>query len=195
MQTLLLHLTENPYELVSKDTHKWGTLIAAYSGMRLNEVAQMLVTDVKQVDEVWLFDVTEEGGHGKSLKNASSWRRVPVHARLLELGFLDFLEQQRDRGDRLFPDLPYSAKNGYGRNLGRWFNDSLLPKLSLRRDGLVFHSLRHSVITRLSQSDVPEAHVKAIVGHVQTGVTYSTYFKEGFLPAQLQAAMNKLSFD
>ena len=36
--------------------------------------------------------------------------------------------------------------------------------------------------------------VKALVGHSQTGVTFSTYFKEGYLPSQLSEGINKLDF-
>lgn len=195
MQRVLGNLAENPWGLVNKDTHKWGTLIAAYTGMRLNEVAQLHVPDVKQVEGVWLFDVTADNGDKKRLKNISSHRRVPVHDRLLELGLLDFVSARSSGGAMLFPDLPYSEKNGYGRNLGRWFNEMFLEKLNLRGENLVFHSLRHTVVTRLSQSDVPEVQVKALVGHRQSGVTYTTYFKEGFRPAQLRTAMNRLVYD
>ncbi|WP_422074423.1 tyrosine-type recombinase/integrase [Tranquillimonas rosea] len=188
LRTLYRHLTENPDDLVRKDTHKWATLIAMFSGMRLDEVAQLDVSDIQCADDVWFIDVNDDGER-KHLKNASSHRRVPVHDRLLALGFLDFVESRR-KAARLFPELSW-GKNGYGRNIGRWFNESLLPKLGMKEDDLVFHSLRHSMITRLSQTDVPEAKVKAIVGHSQTGVTYTSYFREGFLPAQLRTAINK----
>lgn len=195
MKTMLRHLTEDPYEIVKSDTHKWGALIAAYSGMRVNEIAQLLVSDVKQEGGVWLFDVTEEGGQGKRLKSNAAHRRVPVHSRLLELGFLDFREQQRQGGDRLFPDLTYSKTDGYGRNLSRWFNDRFLTKLNLKSEGVSFHCFRHTVNTRLNQSNVPERQVGAILGHAQSGMTYGTYFKEGFLPHQLQAALNTLTYE
>lgn len=214
MRTLVQHLTgtsANPFDPVPKDTHKWVTLIAVYTGMRLNEVAQLLVADVKCDDDVWYFNVTEvvdpgteNAGAKKRLKNSSSERKVPVHARLLELGLLAFVESRINRhgpkgraaetGERLFHDLPYCPKNGYGRNVGRWFNDKLLPALDMNQPGLVFHSLRHTVTTRLAQSGVPEAQIKAILGHAQAGVTFNTYFKEGFLPSQLRDAINRLAF-
>ena len=166
-----------------------------FTGMRLNEIAQLEVQDIELRDEVWCINVTPDGEGMKRLKNASSRRRVPVHSKLATSGFVDFDQTQKASGHvRLFPDLTYSPQNGFGRNAGRWFNERFLPELELGGGGLVFHCLRHTMITRLAQAGVEEPLVKAIVGHSQTGVTYSTYFKEGFLPAQLSDAINRFNF-
>ena len=50
------------------------------------------------------------------------------------------------------------------------------------------------MVTRLVQAGVEEPLVKAIVGHSQTGVTYSTYFKDSFLPVQLSEAIGRFDF-
>ncbi|MGR3500540.1 MAG: site-specific integrase [Limimaricola soesokkakensis] len=189
LQLMYTHLVENPRGLVNKDEHKWGTLIAMFTGMRLNEVAQLEVQDIQEDGGVWLIDVNDNGPD-KRLKNPASRRRVPVHQQLVELGFLDFITEMRRSSSRLFPSLTYTKQNGYGRNIGRWFNERFLPELGINDKGLVFHSLRHTMVTRLSQSDVQETKVKAIAGHAQTGVTYDTYFREGYRPAQLKAALD-----
>lgn len=194
LQLMFSHLTDSDSPLVKKDIHKWPALIGMFTGMRLNEVAQLEVQDIELRDDVWCINVTPDGEGMKRLKNASSKRRVPVHERLKASGFLDFFAAQQECGQtRLFPDLTYSPQNGYGRNAGRWFNERFLPELGLG-GGLVFHCLRHTMITRLAQAGVEEPLVKALVGHSQTGVTYSTYFKEGFLPAQLRDAINQFDF-
>lgn len=59
--------------------------------------------------------------------------------------------------------------------------------------GLVFHSLRHTMATKLALADVPDTQVKVVLGHEQQGVTFSTYF-HGFRPAQLKAAIDKFDF-
>lgn len=195
LRTMYRHLTSNPDGLVRSDTHKWGTLIGMFSGMRLNEVAQLDLDDIKQDGEVWYFDVTTGGSNVKSLKTIASERRVPVHHRLVECGLLEYVAARRSSGNpRLFPDLPYSAANGYGRNLGRWFNEAFLPGLGIKKRQLVYHSFRHTMATRLAQADAPEKHVPAIVGHSQAGMTYNTYFKDGFLPAQLKATIDLFDF-
>jgi integrase len=193
LRCLYEHLTENPEGLVKKDDHKWPVLIGMFSGARLNEIAQLLVTDVVQRDSVWCFDFNDEGD--KALKNASSRRVVPIHQQLLDLGFAEYVALRSAEGaSRLFSSLTYSKQNGYGRNVGRWFNESLLPALGLKEKALVFHSFRHTMVTILSRSDVPEPIVKSIVGHTQTGVTQTHYLKSGYTLEQLQRELNRFEF-
>lgn len=192
---MFMHLTDPDSALVRKDVHKWPALIGMFTGMRLNEVAQLEVQDIELHGEVWCINVTPDGNDNKRLKNASSKRRVPVHDRLKACGFLEFHEAQRASGhSRLFPSLSYTPQNGYGRNAGRWFNDRFMEELGLGGQGLTYHCLRHTMITRLAQADVEEPIIKALVGHSQTGVTFGTYFKGGFLPGQLQTAINRFDF-
>lgn len=195
LRLMFSHLTDPDSPLVKKDVHKWPALIGMFTGMRLNEVAQLEVQDIELRDDIWCINVTPDGEGNKRLKNASSKRRVPVHERLKASGFLDFYAARKASGDtRLFPDLSYSTQNGYGRNAGRWFNERFLPELQLGNKGLVFHCLRHTMVTRLIQARVEGPLVKALVGHSQTGVTYGTYFTEGYLPSQLRDAINRFDF-
>ena len=195
LRIMIMHLTDPDSALVRKDVHKWPALIGMFTGMRLNEVAQLEVQDIELQGDVWCISVTPDGDDNKRLKNAASKRRVPVHDRLKACGFLDFYETQKAAGhSRLFPSLTYTAQNGYGRNAGRWFNGRFLAELGLRGHGLTYHCLRHTMVTRLAQANVEEPLIKALVGHIQIGVTYGTYFKGGFLPEQLHAAINKFDF-
>ncbi|WP_418137314.1 site-specific integrase [Agrobacterium sp. El2ro-1b] len=192
---LLINALTDPLPVLVKKPHqKWGPLIGLYTGARLNEIAQIDVADVRQESGIWLFDLNDEG-EDKQLKTASSRRLVPVHAKLIEHGFLDYADAMRQQKKRkLFPDLPNTVEHGRGRNIGRWFNETLLPKLGIKDKGLVFHSLRHTVVTRLSRADVPESIIKAIVGHAQQGVTQQHYFKEGYTLRQLNDAIQKLDY-
>lgn len=189
------HLTENPEGLVPKDEHKWVTLIAMFTGARLNEVAQLGVSDLLLQDGVWCFSFTTEGDDNKHLKTEASKRLVPVHDDLLACGLQSFMDAARVKGRaRLFPALSYDKQNGYGRNVGRWFNESFLVKLGMKKATLSFHCLRHTMNTQLGQKNVPEHIQKAILGHTQSGMSYNTYFKEGFLPEQLRPEINKFAF-
>ena len=189
------HLTENPDGLVPKDEHKWVTLIAMFTGARLNEVSQLGVSDLLLQDGVWCFSFTTDGDDdNKHLKTEASKRLVPVHDELLSCGLTSFMDAARAKGHaRLFPALSYDKQNGYGRNVGRWFNESFLVKLGMKKATLSFHCLRHTMNTQLGQKNVPEHIQKAILGHTQSGMSYNTYFKEGFLPEQLLPEINKFT--
>lgn len=191
---LINALTEPLPILVKKPHQKWGPLIGLYTGARLNEIAQIDIKDISQRNGIWLFDLNDEG-EDKHLKNQSSRRLVPIHQKLIDFGLLEYVDDLRARNkQKLFPDLPTTIEHGRGRNIGRWFNESLLPKLGMKDKALVFHSLRHTVVTRLMQADVQESIVKAIVGHSQQGVTQQHYFKQGYTLLQLNEAVQMLDY-
>ncbi|MBZ9889854.1 tyrosine-type recombinase/integrase [Mesorhizobium sp. BR1-1-3] len=176
-----------------QDHHKWGSLIAMHSGARLNEVAQLHLEDIKTVDGVLCFDINGSGPT-KKLKNAASKRVVPVHPRLIEYGLQTYIDAVRSKpgNTRLFPQFSYTKSDGYGRNLGRWFNETFLPDLELKTKQLTFHSLRHSVVGQLIAAEVSQAHIMAIVGHEPGTTTLSTYNRSGFPPSQLLSALEKV---
>ena len=193
-QTRLIYteLSHNPSGLVRKDSHKWGMLLGLFTGARLNEICQLDIADVQQEGDTWFLNITDEGDENKSVKTSAGRRKVPLHSELICLGFLDFVDSRR-KGTRLFPDYGYSLNGGYGRNLGRWCNESFLPKLGIKEPGLVFHSFRHTLVTRLGQADVPEPIVQCIVGHARSGVTQEVYNREGYTLAQLRAAIDRFT--
>lgn len=69
-------------------------------------------------------------------------------------------------------------KNGYGEQISKWFNRTLLPKVIADRDGLAFHSLRHSMATLMKQHGVELAYAQAIMGHSSGSITYDRYAKD-----------------
>ncbi len=193
-QTRLIYieLTENPSGLVRKDSHKWGMLLGMFTGARLNEICQLDIADVQQDGDIWFLNITDEGDDNKSVKSKAARRKVPLHSELIRLGILDFVDS-RGNGTRLFPDYSFSANGGYGRNLGRWCNESFLPKLKIKEPGLVFHSLRHTLVTRLGQANVPEPIIQCIVGHARSGVTQEVYLREGYTLPQIEEAIKKFT--
>lgn len=189
---ILEELLSNRLGLVKKQSHKWATLIGIYTGARLNEVCQLEATDIMKEGDVWYFNITDEGDNNKSLKTEAARRRVPIHSRLIELGLLDYRNEmlkQTSKAKLLFPEYSYSPKHGYGRSLSRWFNEQLTPALSIKSKAHVFHSLRHTLITRLAQAGVAEPIYQSIVGHERKGVTQQAYMKEGYTLVQLKEAI------
>ncbi|KQW21002.1 hypothetical protein ASC80_12670 [Afipia sp. Root123D2] len=193
-QIILQELVRNSKGLVRKHYQKWGPLIALYSGARLNEIAQIHLTDIRQQDGVWCFDLNDDGDT-KNLKTDASRRLVPIHSRLIEYGLLDQVQALRESGaQKLFQDFQYCPKNGWGRSLGRWFNDQFLVKLGLKDKGVSFHVFRHTVVSRLLQTGVELTLVQTLVGHERQGVTHQHYFSSGFKIAQLRDALEKLDY-
>lgn len=190
IKTMLTELDAR--KIAKKDYAYWGTLIGIYTGARLNEVAQIMLDDIKQEDGIWYFDMNDDGDD-KKLKNEASRRRVPIHEALIKRGLLDYAQKVKDLGKvRLLHELTYCKKNGYGKNLGRFFNEKFLIQLGLKNKQAVFHSLRHTVVTRLTQAGHDEKKTKAIIGHTQSGTALKTYFAEGFKMADIKLVIDTL---
>jgi integrase len=194
IQLIVTAVLTNKSGLANKDYQKWGPLIGIYTGARLNEIAQLHLKDIREVDGIWSFDFNDEGDR-KSLKTEASRRLVPMHPRLIQLGLPDYVINKRRLGQqKLFPTFTYDPKNGWGRRLGHHFNTRLLPELGIKSKELVFHSLRHTVVTQLMQAGVDLAVVQAFVGHTRQGVTHQNYFKQGYTLQQLNEAIQKLDY-
>ncbi|MCL5778332.1 hypothetical protein M1105_15220 [Limibaculum sp. FT325] len=115
---MLSELLHNERGLIRKDYQKWGPLIALFTGARLGEIAQLHLSDIRKKDDIWCFDLNE--ADEKQLKTDSSKRLVPVHSKLIEYGFLDYIRvMEQSNSRKLFLDFPYCPKNGWGRSLGR----------------------------------------------------------------------------
>lgn len=187
---LFVELTENCTGLVKKDDHKWGALLGLYTGARLNEIAQLEYDDIGEDSGIWFLNITDEGDNKKRVKANASRREVPIHSKLIQLGFLDWVAS-KENTPRLFMEFSYYQKDGYGRNLGRWFNGTFLTGLGMKEPGLVFHSLRHTMVDRLSDADVPEPLYQDVIGHERQGVTQQVYNKRGHTLAQKRGAIEK----
>ena len=183
-------LTDPSSKFYKNESHRWATLIAMFTGARLNEVCQLQLKDIRQEDGLWLFDFTEAGADDKRLKSKAAQRRVPVHSQLIDLGLLNYhAGLQAQEHDRLFPDYTYSPKGGYGDKLSKWFNRTFTKSLGIKSKAHVFHGLRHTFATRLNQADVEIERVQFIIGHERKGVTHQVYMKDGYTLQQTKDAV------
>jgi len=148
-----------------KKSRYWGIMIAAYTGMRREEIAQLHVEDIKLIDDLYCIDINKNTDD-KRLKSKSSKRIIPVHQNILDKGFIEHVENIKTRGyKRVFPDLKSGVKHRYGRNLGDWFNGTFLKQLDIKTKKNAFHSFRHTVATELGEIAVNDSLQKRILGH------------------------------
>jgi len=135
-----------PGPVIATGARYWVALIGLLTGARLNEICQLDIADIRTIEEVACIVITEEsltGMRDKSLKNKASARIVPVHPTLLQLGFLDFVDQKRRGGVlKLFNDLPLGAKGFRSVAYSRWFARFLI-RSSASAPQTCYHSFRH----------------------------------------------------
>ena len=75
-----------------KPERYWVTLLSAYSGARLNEICQLNVDDISKTDGIWPTNSNGDSAD-KSTNTKSGNRVIPLHPKLLSLGFLNYLHQ------------------------------------------------------------------------------------------------------
>lgn len=178
---------------IIQDSLYWVPLIGLFSGLRMNEICQLHISDICIEGEIPYFNVNSDSEE-KALKTASSKRRVPIHSYLLENDFLNFVNQKREAGSkRLFDDIPKASDGTYSSVFSKRFT-RLLRALGIKRKGLCFHSLRHTFIDALRNAGVDKALAMALAGHSISGDIHSGYGL-GYSMTTLLTAIEKLEFD
>jgi integrase len=193
----LFNSTDYLEDKMTESYQFWMPLMALFTGARLNELAQLHLEDIRQAEDgVWVFDINDEGE--KHLKAKASRRIIPIHPFLLnELIFLCWVEVLRSKGkNRLFPELR-KGRDGYGRNVSRWFNEIYKQKCGIvstdgrKRD---FHSFRASFITQLVHQKVNERMRLQVEGH-SAGKDMTSVYVDPFPAKQLyDEVISKLDY-
>lgn len=178
----------------------WLPLLGLYTGARINELAQLSLTDIKQTEAgTWFIDLAllDDEAQEKRRKNANSRRAVPIHDHLIDLGFIKWKAALHAAGfDRLFPELRYDKTKGYGKGPTKWFS-SYLKALGWARDNRkVFHSFRSTLVSECVQRlKLPVIETSQISGHSRgaTGAVHG-YIKDQSVD-DLRQTINRLNFE
>ncbi|ARE39229.1 Site-specific recombinase, phage integrase family [Rhodovulum sp. P5] len=162
----------------AKPELRWLPWLMAYSGARVNEVAQLRADDFFQVGNDWFYRLTTKGG--RKLKNQHSARRVPVHPDLIAEGLLAFTGAAK-AGERLFPERSQA-------NLRDWVRKSV----GLKREALApNHGWRHLFEDMALTAQMQEAAKRYITGRASRGSDDDYGKSDAMLPA-LAVEMRKL---
>ena len=185
-----------PGKRIIKDGLYWAPLIAAYTGARREEIAGMMCADIREEDGIVYFDIRDNANRG--VKTLAGERRIPIHDRLIQLGFLTYLAKLRGRKERdLFPDF---RPENHVKNAGSKFGAALYHRFSTALDvvfagnpkGFVNHSFRHFVNDRLSRvTTIPKLVRIELVGHEGDDTNERVYTEPSPL-RDLQVAINAL---
>ena len=182
--TIFNHQSWKAYAVASKPHFHWLPFLLVYTGARPNELAGILLDDIRKEQGIDYFAV-------KAAKNSNSQRKIPFHRALLESGFMAYLEQRRkdEPGGQLFPLLK-PTKNGHAKNVSRRFNESYLPSLRMNDPLRRLYSFRATFITRMSELNVNPAMLMALVGHYeQSAVDLSAPHFKNYQGAKLISAL------
>ena len=143
-------------------------LLGLITGCRVGELSSLTKSDFKQ---------TRQGTDYISIKDAKTQagnRSVPFTSKLYELGLRDFIDSRKQ--DAVFKYTEREGK-GAGNASGKKFS-RLLETLKLKREKLVFHSLRKFLNDYLLKNDVQYEPRCQYIGHEIADTNVSIYSKD-----------------
>lgn len=148
---------------------RWLPLLGLFTGARLEELGQALVTDIREDAGVPYVDLNVEG-EGKRLKNRGSRRMVPLHPELIRCGFPLYVADLAGRGERLlFPDLKPDVKGKRTGNWSKWWG-RYARQAGIADRRKVFHSFRHGFKDACRAAGIEEEVHDALTGHTNGSV-------------------------
>lgn len=141
----------------------WIPLIAAYTGGRREELAQLYVEDIHQHESgSWFIRIIDDQPD-KSVKTDSSRREIPVHPDLIALGLLT-LVQDRTPGTRIFPQL-VKVSDGFAGIVSKSWRP-VTQRCGVYQPGRnPLHAFRHSFKTLAREHGIPKEVSDWITGH------------------------------
>lgn len=168
----------------------WVPLLGLFTGARIGELCQLRTVDVIEgADGLPALRITDEAD-GATVKSEAGHREVPVHSELIRLGFMDYVGNVRASGEaKLWPALKYrdGKPGGY---FSAWFSEARKLAPIPVPD---FHSLRHTVRSKLTDADVPEPLQDRITGHEIRG-SVGTKVYDHVSMAKLRDAVERISY-
>ncbi|EKY25998.1 site-specific recombinase, phage integrase family, partial [Brevundimonas diminuta 470-4] len=177
----------------------WIPLLSMFGGLRLNEACQLDVADIRRIDGVDCFVITErsEGDHNdKRLKTASSERVVPIHRTLIDLGFMDFVRQRKRAGEtKLFAEVGMGATGYRSTTFSAWFR-RFVAKAGAESPKTCFHSFRHGFRDALRESRIDRDIALALGGWTagNGSASVADTYGNGYQIATLKKAIDRVRY-
>jgi integrase len=176
----------------------WLPLLGLFTGARIEELCQLRPEDIYEEEystpdgdtrASWVLRITDEG-EGQGVKNAASVRRIPIHAELLDRGFVGYATSQRG-SSRIFPRLKPDNKGAESGNWSKWFSKYLRRTCKVENRKMVFHSFRHLFKDLCRTASISEEVSDALSGH-SSGKVSRRYGGLNYPLAPLVEAMAKV---
>tara|TARA_R110002124_G_scaffold22576_10_gene84952 strand:+ start:97 stop:1737 length:1641 start_codon:yes stop_codon:yes gene_type:complete len=174
-----------------KPAFYWMPLLALFHGLRLGEVGGLLLDDICEIDGYHVMMIRDNAVRG--LKTKQSRRTLPIHSKIIDLGFLDFVGKlKQSRQERLFPEALAKKRGQVGYNVSLWFSAQVKAQ-ELKGRYLTFHALRHSFEDRLREADLHGTALgHHLAGRLVSGTSAS--YGSGFSTSKLKEAIERVDY-
>jgi integrase len=156
-----------PGEHMLSDGRYWMPIVALLSGGRLGELKAMRCSYYTKERGVHFLDISirperddDEEDRKRSVKTPNAVRRIPIHQILIDLGFIEYLHDRKEAGEKfIFIQMAY----------GQLMNERLIKAMGAKSELTSFHSFRHCVkgMIRALESDETK---NRLMGHAPSSV-------------------------
>ena len=155
------------------DARYWTPIVGLYTGARSNSILQLKVKDVRKEDGVWFLDINDDEYSDPKIKRTdkteAGLRRVPIHADLIDLGFLRYVAGRKGN-EMLFSGLKPDARGKFADAFGDWFRRHLVAVGVKNGRQTNFHSFRHTWDFAAENSRIHEEWRDRLQGHEKQGM-------------------------
>ena len=146
--------------------------LAMYTGARIEELMQLRIQHIHNEAlglVISIEIITNDEGKVISGKSDNAERLIPVHPEIKNI-VEERINSSKDTClFKATPDKEGKRANAIGKRFGR-----LKTKLDFKRNQ-VFHSIRHTVTTKLDRTGIPQPVIADIIGHEKQNITQDTY--------------------
>lgn len=181
-----------PGNMIIQSAYYWIPLLGVYTGMRCGEIVQLRHKDIRNFDGIQYIDVNDDVQ--KKLKTKYSTRRIPLHPKLLEWGFAQFLKERSEaaKDERIFWEVSISKQgdpsHAYSKTFSRYLKD-----IGVKTDYVSFHSFRHCFTDACDNASLTEPQIKAMMGH-SDGSASAQYGKGASIPVLFEG-ISRIVYD
>jgi len=150
----------------------WLPILSLYTGARLEELGQLHTADVKEEKDIWYIEITDiiedeaaKTAHPKRLKSPSARRKIPLHPRVVEAGFLQYVVHMQEQGSvSLFPLLSPDCKGDLTGTFSKWWT-RYRRKVGIDSPLKTFHSFRHTFKDAMREAEIDVMVANRLMGH------------------------------
>lgn len=181
------------------DAAYWTPLLGPFVGARIEELCQLRIEDIQRINGVWCIRICDLDDD-QEVKTDSSFRRVPLHEKVIHAGFLVYAAKVAAAGhQRLFPTLSNENANRiFSNSVGKWFGRHL-SAIGLGDPRLDFHSFRYTFKQQCSLCGISDEVRDALSGHwvgtKETGRAYLKGENKQYPYPRLVEAINQLKYE
>ncbi len=190
----------------------WAPILAMFTGARPQELAQLLISDINKIsteeETIYYFKI-QVTTRGQSVKTKNAIREIPISKHLIDLGFLNYIQERINKKAKFIFDL---LEDGDGKksefqesfntyiksyvksNFAEEYTNAKLPSI---------YDLRSFFISKYLKSDIVDLRkfidLKKMIGHTTKGLekdlTLEVYDKERLNMKRVYENINNTNFE